>query len=889
MFELFKIMGTIGVDNSDANKSLDDTDKKASSTSKSMGQSFMDGAVKVGKAMTTAGKFMTTWITGPLLAVGTGMGVAAMDLEATEAKYNTVFDGMTGQSDEFIKKFQKLTPATTAEARSMASGIQDLLIPMGMARDEATDMSGDMMHLTGALANFNSGTHSATDVSSAFQSAILGQYEPLKSLGIQLSKTEVEQRALEDGLADSAEELTKADLAQTMMTMAYEQSGDALNAYTEENLDAKTKMGLMKAEIIDVAAQFGQVLLPIISDVIDYVRQGVEWFGNMSEEQQKMALVIGAVVAAIGPLLLVVGKILIVLPQLVTGLKLVGGVFAFLTSPIGLTIAAIAAVIAIGVLLWKNWDTVKEKGLEIWGQIVDFIFGFLLDIEAKFLGFMDSALSWVADTWNQVYDIWIGWISSIFDSNNKYFGDILDSIDGIMMGIWMVIESIWAYITGTFENAVGFILALISGDFATMKDMAGEQLTLMMQTASDIWNSIMEIFSSAGSYIVSIIKASFQEAYDNVKGIITDIQNSIIGTFNDIFSSIHNIMMRIREVMFDIFMNIVDKVSELMRKIFGYTNDNFNKMQKSIRDIMYSIWDIIMAVWNYIYDTFKNTINFLKALVKGDFKGMYDSIKEQMNNVLSTITSIWNSVKSIVSNVLSAIWSLIRGIMQNIYNTIKDKLNSAKNFFSTAFNSMKSTVSSVLGSAYSIVSRIFNNIKTKITTTINAAKEAVRKAIEAIKGFFNFQWKLPKLKMPKFSVSGSKNPIDWITQGVPKLKVDWFAKGGIMQKATAFGMNGDSLQVGGEAGREAVLPLNKSNLAGIGAGIAQASGFNNDNVVRYLYELIQEVKRLADNPVFVEIDVDGKRITKVLANPMRKEIEKLDTRDSIIKKGRRDK
>jgi hypothetical protein len=73
------------------------------------------------------GKNLTTGVSLPIAGLFAGFAKSAMDLEATEAKYNTVFDGMTDQADEFISEFQKLTPATKAEAQSMASGIQDLV------------------------------------------------------------------------------------------------------------------------------------------------------------------------------------------------------------------------------------------------------------------------------------------------------------------------------------------------------------------------------------------------------------------------------------------------------------------------------------------------------------------------------------------------------------------------------------------------------------------------------------------------------------------------------------------------------------------------------------------------------------------------------------------
>ena len=97
----------------------------------------------------------------------------------------------------------------------------------------------------------------------------------------------------------------------------------------------------------------------------------------------------------------------------------------------------------------------------------------------------------------------------------------------------------------------------------------------------------------------------------------------------------------------------------------------------------------------------------------------------------------------------------------------------------------------------------------------------VGNAIEAIKGFFNFEFRWPHIPLPHFSISGSANPLDWLSGGLPSIGIEWYAKGGILTKPTVFGQNGNNLMVGGEAGTEAVLPLNSKNLAAIGKGVAE--------------------------------------------------------------------
>lgn len=148
--------------------------------------------------------------------------------------------------------------------------------------------------------------------------------------------------------------------------------------------------------------------------------------------------------------------------------------------------------------------------------------------------------------------------------------------------------------------------------------------------------------------------------------------------------------------------------------------------------------------------------------------------------------------------------------LYNNWDTIKAKAGELKNNISTQFQAMLSTIS-----------RIFENIKQAVRTKFNHAVNTVKSGIDKMKSFFNFTWSLPRIKLPHVTITGgfSLNP-----PRVPSFDVAWYKHGGIMTKPTAFGMSGSTLLAGGEAGPEAVLPLNEQNLKNIGKGIVEALG-----------------------------------------------------------------
>lgn len=175
---------------------------------------------------------------------------------------------------------------------------------------------------------------------------------------------------------------------------------------------------------------------------------------------------------------------------------------------------------------------------------------------------------------------------------------------------------------------------------------------------------------------------------------------------------------------------------------------------------------------------------------------------------------------------------------------IKTWANDTWNSFTSTISNAVSTAQSKVGSLASTVTEKFNSIKTGITEKINGAKDAVKSAIDKIKGFFNFSWSLPKLKLPHISISGrfSINP-----PSVPHFSISWYKKGGIMTQPTLFGALGSKLLGGGEAGPEAILPIER--LQGfVDVAVSKAMGDSGTE------RIVSAIETLAHRVTVLEVD-----------------------------------
>ncbi|MBS7578460.1 MULTISPECIES: phage tail tape measure protein [unclassified Enterococcus] len=210
-----------------------------------------------------------------------------------------------------------------------------------------------------------------------------------------------------------------------------------------------------------------------------------------------------------------------------------------------------------------------------------------------------------------------------------------------------------------------------------------------------------------------------------------------------------------------------------------------------------AIVDWLQGVWQAFSSWIGNLWNGISQTASNVWNAITSAISNAVNAVLSTVSNIWNTIQSTTSSVWNGIQSVISGVWNSITSGVSNAVNSVQSVVSSVFNGLSSTVSS-----------IWNGIKDAIMTPINAAKDGISSAINAIKGFFNFSITWPKIPMPHFGISPSGWKIGDLLKGsIPSLSVDWYANGGILTKPTVFGQNGNSLMVGGEAGKEAVAPL----------------------------------------------------------------------------------
>ena len=344
-------------------------------------------------------------------------------------------------------------------------------------------------------------------------------------------------------------------------------------------------------------------------------------------------------------------------------------------------------------------------------------------------------------------------------SGTGIFGKLGTALGGIsapVLAIVAVIAVLVAAFTHLWKTNDGFRENIIA------------TWTQIKETVSNFCQGIVDRLNSLGfefSSITEVLKAVW-DGFCNLLGPVFE------GAFRFISDTLSTVL--------DVILNTVDF-------FIAVFSGDWEGAWEAVKNIFSSIWNGLVSWFTNILETIKGVLDVALGWIGSSWEQVWSGVK-------NFFTNIWNGIKAFISCTINSISTTISNVITGIKTTVNNVFSAIKTTISNIFNGIKDTATSV-----------WNAIKTAITTPIENAKEKVREAINAIKGFFSgLKLELPHIKLPHFSISGS---FSLSPPSVPHINIDWYKSGGIMAGPTIFGMNGSSLMAGGEAGKEAILPL----------------------------------------------------------------------------------
>lgn len=362
--EIFKLFGSIFVNTEDADRSLQKTEKNTDNFSKKLGEGIKTAA-KWGAGIVTA-------VGGAMVAVAESTREYRNEMAKLETAYETA--GFSAEDATSIYRELNAVLGDTGQAVEASNHL-------AMLCDTEEELATWADICTGVYATFGASLPIEGLTEAANETAKVGQITG--SLADALNWAGVSEDEFQASLDRCNSEQERQALITETLNGLYSSTAEAYRINNAEVLNANAanekwnatlaQIGAVVEPIITQAKIMGATLLEQLVPAIEWINGGLQSFTAWAQEHQTTIEVLVTVIGSFAAAFVLVNGALTVFST-VAGIAsaaggILGGVIAFLTSPITLVIAAIGALIAVGVLLYKNWDTVKAKCNELWTNV----------------------------------------------------------------------------------------------------------------------------------------------------------------------------------------------------------------------------------------------------------------------------------------------------------------------------------------------------------------------------------------------------------------------------------------------------------------------------------------------------------------------------------------
>ena len=552
MSEVANLAIKISADVKEATKGLRDVQSKMGEMSQKVG---------------TAGKNMTKWVTGPMVAVGAGMfGLASK----TGAYADRILDlnAITGLSTDSIQEWAYVADIAGVSNEAVTNAVTGLVRRLPQLEAEGGKATEGMKKL--GLSYDELSKLSPDEQVDTLIYALAEMEDPLErnAIGSQLFGGAWQDIAPILGMG--ADEIAKTrDQAHELGAVMGNDALNEANNFRIEMQKLKTEfMGAARGIASDLIPILREVFLPIIRDhiipvvetFIGKIGELMEWFKGLSREQQQNVLMWVGIVAAIGPALLVVSK-------LIAGIKLLIGVFVFLTSPIGLAIAAFAALIAIGVLVWKNWDTIKQKAAELHERVrtavqnmVQAVIQFFRNMWERAVSTMQSMVQSVVTFFQNLHTRVQSTVQNMVSAVVNFFVNLGTRIQSTVQNMVSAVVNFFTQLGSRVRSVISAMVSAVVNLFSNLFSRVSGITNNIRSTISNIFNSLAGIVRGAMSRVVSAVTNGMTNALKGVTGmfgkfkdagknIIGNIADGIKGAVSMVTDAVGGVMKKARDLL----------------------------------------------------------------------------------------------------------------------------------------------------------------------------------------------------------------------------------------------------------------------------------------------------------------------------------------------------
>lgn len=589
----------------------------------------------VGEKISSVGTKISTAVTLPIAGIGTAATKMAMDAVESENLFEVAMASMAEDARKWSEETSKALGLNAYNVRNNMATYNAMLTSMGLASDESLKMSEGLTQLSYDMASFYN--LKPEEAFEKLKSGISGEAEPLKALGILVNDTTIKTYAYTHGIAQQGEQLTEAQKVQARYGAIMQATSNAQGDLARTMDSPTNKLRIMKEQAQQIGIQFGQILIPILEKMIAVIKPLMDKFQGLSREQQDLIVKIALIAAAIGPVILIIGKAIAIAGSLslafgtISGAMaaaggasgVLGAAIAAITGPIGITIAAVAAFIAVFALLFKQNEEFRTNVIVIWEQIktlMTAVFEVLKTIIQAFVLVAGAVWERYGADMVAVISAAFTIITALVTTALKVLQDTIQIIASLIKGDW---QGVWEGI----KNITFNLWSGINDIIRIFMDLIANRINLQMDYINKL---ITAVWSSIKSETIVI--------WDNIKSSLTIIWNSIQLIVSSVWAAILSIIITV-----------------------------WNEIQTVSNIIWNAIQLLLTAIWSSIQINATHVWNEIKATISTVWNEIQYATTTVNENIKAITQRIWNEVKTAIEIPITAAKNTVKQALDDIY------------------------------------------------------------------------------------------------------------------------------------------------------------------------------------------------------------------------------
>jgi hypothetical protein len=429
------------------------------------------------------------------LAVGAGAAVAgiaaftsgfASDLNESLSKVNVVFGRNAKEIENWSETAAAAMGISQQQALESAGTFGNLFSAMDIGQDASVDMSTNLVQLASDLASFNN--IDPTEALTALRAGIVGEAEPLRRLGVNISAARTEAKALELGLWDGIGPIDAAAKAQANYALIIEDSTLAQGDFARTADGMANQQRTLGAVFSDTMASIGQAFLPLIEAMLPQITAGMQSFGAwVTVTMPTIQEVIGNVLGAIG------------------------AGFTFLIDEI--------LPRAIEIISW-----IATNIFPMFGQAAGTVGNDIIPAITSAIQFLvDEILPGLVSAFQAV----VGWVTANMPTISSVFGQVFGAITNVVRAVWPILEAIATVLFPILSVAATVLLNALDIAFKAI----GGIFEVLGTVTETVWKAIESVWKGAGDF--------FEGVWDAIVGAVKGGVNAFIGIINGIIGGIN--------------------------------------------------------------------------------------------------------------------------------------------------------------------------------------------------------------------------------------------------------------------------------------------------------------------------------------------------------------